>query len=103
MAWAARSISLSSPNSRMLSRSIRVRAPMRWNSCSADSLLSVGVVDMSPTLCPFLRQLLEDLGNLLIERCCRERLDHIAVRAGLCRGDDVFLLGLGRHHQYRQL
>ena len=44
----------------------------------------------------------EDFLDLLFQRQCRERLDHVTVDPGLGGFDDLFTLGFGGHHQHRQ-
>mmetsp|Transcript_30049 Transcript_30049/g.54625 ORF Transcript_30049/g.54625 Transcript_30049/m.54625 type:complete len:393 (-) Transcript_30049:238-1416(-) len=48
-------------------------------------------------------KLLHDLLDFFFQRRLGEGLDDIAGRAGLGREHDVFLAGLGRHHQHRQV
>src|SRR3954466_15762655 len=108
-ASAARSTCLSSPSSRIESRSVRVSCPMRARMRSdAKSPLSLtasapGALVGRFTSAPSLGHLLENLVELLVQRCSRERLHDITARACLSRGDNVFLLRLGRHHQHRQM
>src|SRR5262245_56114797 len=99
MASAAFAMLLSRPSSRSPSRIWRVRWPMRLISSSFASSYCCAAAISSPLLL----DLLEDLADLFFQRRGGEGLDDVAVGTRLGGGHDVFLLGLGGHHQHRRL
>src|ERR1700739_2442279 len=109
MSCAAFSINLSKPSPRKLSCRLRVIMPTRvsTSACAFDSMPdspaeyanSCGMERSVSILCPDFVRLFKNLRQFLVESHRSKRLHHIAVRADLGRRNNIFLLGLGGHHQ----
>src|SRR3569833_1383730 len=113
MSVVAFSSTLSRPSSRRLSCRVRVIWPTRASISSDSQPSGLAACDTvtataEPTNCVSTSgsrfvEFFEYLRELLVECGRGERFDDVAAGAGLRRSDDVFLLGLGGHHQDRQL